>query len=245
MDTYLIPTQVRAVGVGSLLWVWHFNSNTKDSPLGIYGLFLHGKLCYIKTKEGGLKMRLSRWWAVVLSVFLLCSTAYGGELGKIGVIDFQRILDTSRAGKESLAEIKAEGKKIEKMLKEKVDEIEKIRKSLKLKGMAMNKETKEKKENELNEKIRDFRLLERRKKIAFDELNRRLTRRINRDVFAIVQKIGKEEGYTLIIEKRVGGVVYAPDAIDITDKVIRMYDEQVAKQAKKEKGKKRDHEVLH
>jgi len=190
-------------------------------------------------------MRLSRWWAVVLSVFLLCSTAYGGELGKIGVIDFQRILDTSRAGKESLAEIKAEGKKIEKMLKEKVDEIEKIRKSLKLKGMAMNKETKEKKENELNEKIRDFRLLERRKKIAFDELNRRLTRRINRDVFAIVQKIGKEEGYTLIIEKRVGGVVYAPDAIDITDKVIRMYDEQVAKQAKKEKGKKRDHEVLH
>ena len=37
----------------------------------------------------------------------------------------------------------------------------------------------------------------------------------------IVEEIGKKEGYMLIMERRVGGVMYAPSAIDITDRVIR------------------------
>ena len=36
-----------------------------------------------------------------------------------------------------------------------------------------------------------------------------------------VEEIGKKERYTLIMERKVGGVMYAPSAIDITDKVIR------------------------
>ena len=40
----------------------------------------------------------------------------------------------------------------------------------------------------------------------------------------VVAKIAKDEGYTLIFEKRGVGLVFASDAIDITDKVIKAYD---------------------
>ncbi|MBW2259706.1 MAG: OmpH family outer membrane protein, partial [Deltaproteobacteria bacterium] len=64
-------------------------------------------------------------------------------------------------------------------------------------------------------------------------------RQITKDVFEIVEKIGKREGYTLILDRRVGGIVYAPTAIDITDKVIKEYNAMDAKRDKKEGAKKK------
>ena len=49
----------------------------------------------------------------------------------------------------------------------------------------------------------------------------------------LVQDIGKKEGYTLIVEKRTGGVVYAPLSIDITDAVIQIYNTQSPKSKKR------------
>ena len=48
----------------------------------------------------------------------------------------------------------------------------------------------------------------------------------------VIEKIGSEENFTLIIEKRAGGVLYWADSIDITEKVIRAYEQM------KEEGKK-------
>ena len=48
-------------------------------------------------------------------------------------------------------------------------------------------------------------------------------------VFEIVQEIGKKEGYLLIIEKSNAGVIYNPESIDITDKVITAYNKKSAK----------------
>ena len=67
------------------------------------------------------------------------------------------------------------------------------------------------------------------------DLNLKLSDRIKKDVFDIVEEIGKREGYLLILERRFGGVVYAPNAIDITSKVIQRYNALDAKRKEKEK----------
>jgi outer membrane protein len=43
-------------------------------------------------------------------------------------------------------------------------------------------------------------------------------------VFDIANEMGKQEKYTLIIEKKNAGVIYTPDQIDITDTVIKKYN---------------------
>lgn len=40
----------------------------------------------------------------------------------------------------------------------------------------------------------------------------------------IVEAIGKERGYTLVLERTEGGVVWAPTTIDITAEVVKRYD---------------------
>jgi outer membrane protein len=40
----------------------------------------------------------------------------------------------------------------------------------------------------------------------------------------ILAEIGKNEGYTMIYDRSVGAVVWAPAHLDLTDKLIQMYN---------------------
>jgi Skp family chaperone for outer membrane proteins len=42
----------------------------------------------------------------------------------------------------------------------------------------------------------------------------------------VIQKIGADEGYTVILEKNESIVLYVAKSIDITDRVIKAYDAQ-------------------
>ena len=170
-----------------------------------------------------------------LFLFSLCGTAFGAEVAKIGIIDFQRVIDTSNAGKRSSVEIKSQGMKMEQVLKEKEAEVEELKKTLEQKALVMSQEAREEKERSLRIKMNDLRSLQKRYLDILKELNLKLSNRIKKDVFQIVEDIGKQGGYLLILEHRLGGVVYAPNAIDITDKVIEEYNSMDAKRQKEEK----------
>jgi len=171
--------------------------------------------------------------SLILCFFGLNGIVYGAEVQKIGVIDLQEIIDKSNAGKRSSVEIKSQGKKMEEILKKKGAEIEELRKSLDQKALVMSDEARKAKEQDLRLKIDDIKSLQGRYQDILRELNINLSREITKDVFEIVKRIGKQAGYTLIIDRRVGGVLYAPNAIDITDKVIEEYNAMDRKRGKK------------
>ncbi|RLB81246.1 MAG: hypothetical protein DRH17_09685 [Deltaproteobacteria bacterium] len=171
---------------------------------------------------------------LTLCLFSHSGIVFGAEVAKIGVVDFQRIIDKSNAGKRSSVEIKSQGKKMEQILKEKGAEIEELKKTLDQKALVMSEDVREAKEKDLRIKINDLKSLQRRYQDVLSELNVNLSKQIMKDVFEIVERIGKREGYLLIIDRRIGGVIYAPNAIDITDKVIQEYNALDAKRSKKE-----------
>jgi outer membrane protein len=171
---------------------------------------------------------------LTLCLFVLSGIVYGAEVQKIGVIDLQKIIEKSNSGKRSSVEIKSQGKKMEQILKKKEAQIEELRKTVDQKALVMSNEAREAKEQDLRVKIDDLKSLQRRYQDVLRDLNIDLSKQITKDVFEIVEGIGKTAGYTLIIDRRVGGVVYAPNAIDITDKVIEEYNAMDAKRAKKE-----------
>ena len=53
---------------------------------------------------------------------------------------------------------------------------------------------------------------------------------ILKEIIELVDNVGKEEGYTLIIER--GPVLYLDSVIDITDEIIRRYNESKKKSKK-------------
>jgi len=164
-------------------------------------------------------------------IFVFFSNAtFAADVAKIGVINLQKILETSSAGKSIQDELKKEKEKMESDLQKKGTEIEKIRKRLERESMVMGKEMREEKERESRIKINDFKSLQKKYRSKLQKLEGKLMDRLKTDINDIVQEIGKKGGYLLIVNKF--GVIYSPDAIDITDTVIRKLNEKFGKQKK-------------
>jgi outer membrane protein len=150
--------------------------------------------------------------------------AYAADVAKIGVVDLQRVIDTSNVGKRSSEEIKQQGTRMEETLKEKEAELEELKKTLDQKAVVMSQDALEENKRVLRVKTNDFKSLRKRYLERLKEMNVTLSNRIREDVFEIVEDIGRRGGYQLVLERQIGGVVYAPNAIDITDKVIEEYN---------------------
>ena len=53
-----------------------------------------------------------------------------------------------------------------------------------------------------------------------------LLQRVLQDLSGVIDRIGKERGCYLIVEKRGASVLYASNEADLTDEIIRAYDQQ-------------------
>ena len=162
--------------------------------------------------------------AAIAALVILSTAAvgYSADPAKIGVVDFQRVLKESAAGKAAQEEITRKGKEMEASLQEKKDEIDDLRSRMERESLVMNRDQREEKEREIRIKINDAKSLQKKYMEDFKGYEARLIQKIQQEFFDLVEEIGKQEGYTLILEKV--GVLYAADAVDITDELIRQYD---------------------
>ena len=167
--------------------------------------------------------------AMVVSFCFCVVSSYAADVAKIGVVDFQRIFGTSIAGKQAKAEIQKQGKKMEADLKSKYTEIEEIKKKLEHEALVMSKEMREEKERELRIRINDFKSLQKRYESSMRDVEKGFVTRIKKDLFKLVQEIGKTGGYLLIIES--AGVLYSPKTVDITDEIIQKFNASFAEKA--------------
>ncbi|NQT10380.1 MAG: OmpH family outer membrane protein [Desulfobacteraceae bacterium] len=165
-------------------------------------------------------------------IFFSAGYSYGADVAKIGIIDFQRIFETSSAGKLVQSEINKKWEKMLADLKKKGAVIEELKKKLERDELVMSKKMREEKGREFRIKINDIKALKKRYSTELGDLENRLITRIKKDVLGIVKEVGKKEGYLLIIEKREAGVMYYPNAIDLTDKLIQLYNKKEADKKK-------------
>ena len=168
-------------------------------------------------------------WVISIFIFFVFFShhSFAADVAKIGVIDLQKILETSAAGKTIQAELKKEKDKMEADLKKKGTEIENIRKRLERESMVMGKEMREEKERESRIKINDFKTLQKKYRSNLQKIEGSLMNQLKTEIDEIVKGMGKKEGYLLIINKF--GVIYSPNSIDVTDKVIGQLNAKFAK----------------
>ena len=143
---------------------------------------------------------------------------------KVGFVDLQRSLLETTVGKKARAGLEREKAKrqeeidsAQKALQEEVQALEKKRAVMKPDILA-------KRERALQEKLVE---LQQGFMKAQQDLNRReqeLTKKIFVKASSIIDDIAKRDGYTMILEKSEGGLLYSADAYDITSEVNKRLD---------------------
>ncbi|MGA1796809.1 MAG: OmpH family outer membrane protein [bacterium] len=165
----------------------------------------------------------------MLLTILVCAWTQGacGADLKIGFINSQRIIDESRAGRETTKKMetfKTENmEKLEGMNKE----IEGLEQDLRKKEFALSPEKKREIEDSIRQKRLELKFFKEDKEKELKELFYQNLKNVENEVLSIVQRIGQEEGFDLVLGRDESGILYANPKIDITDKVIRIYDQQI------------------
>lgn len=145
---------------------------------------------------------------------------------RIGYVDLQRVINESEAGKDARKRFSEEIKKRQEELNKRQEEISNLREEYRKKVSILKEEVKREKEREIAEKSRslqEFISLSERELLKKES---QLTGEIIKDIQAIVRDYAKEKGYTYIFEKMEGGILYGPEGDDLTDEIIKRYNEK-------------------
>lgn len=147
---------------------------------------------------------------------------------KIGVIDVQKLVVESAAGKEAQGRVKKiiDGKQAdsEKLQKE----LQSLQQRLTDQGPSMTDDKREQLNKEYQEKGISYKRFQDDAQREVQEAQQKELAELEKRVLPVINVVGKEKGYTLIFNKYAPGMlVYADEAVDITDEVLRRFNTQV------------------
>ncbi len=142
--------------------------------------------------------------------------------GKIGVVDTERAVNNTKAGKRAQAELKRKLEKYQQEIKGLQVKFQKLQSELENSSMLLKPEAKLSKQRELERLGRQIRDRQRDAQQDWAEAQRQAYAPILAKMKKIIEDIGKKGGYSLIMETRFA--IYYPKSADITPQVIAAYD---------------------
>ncbi|MEW6109922.1 MAG: OmpH family outer membrane protein [Nitrospirota bacterium] len=171
---------------------------------------------------------------VFLLVFIMLFTVravYAEEL-KIGYVDLVKTLNESDTGKKAKTDLEFLIKSKQSTLDEKGKTIEKLKGDLEKQSSVLSQEARKSKEEEMERLIREYQRLVADSQNEVKKKESELTGEIIKEIREIIQKIGQDEGFTIILENADGLILFSRKEIDLTEKVIKKYNESKAKSKK-------------
>lgn len=160
------------------------------------------------------------------------TSAQGASGGRVAILDVQRVLARSAAGVSAREQLEKDRASMQKQVDGQRSELEKMKEELDKKGQLLSPDARRDKQEALERRARDFRRLVDDLQASLQKKEEALVSKVLQDLGGLVQKVGKEKGYTLILERQRAGVLYAATEADVTDDVLKAYDDE-AKKAKK------------
>lgn len=162
---------------------------------------------------------------LVFTVCLLAASAAFADL-KVGYVDLQR----------ALMEV-GEGQQAKNLLKSEIDkkkgEFEREQKKLREDGMvldrqasAMSEEVRVQKMKELQQRLMQISEKGQKLQVEFVEKERVELKKIFDKMDPIVAGIAKREGLAMVFEKTDSGLVFAEQGLDVTNELVRTYNEK-------------------
>ena len=163
-------------------------------------------------------------FTLILSFWIF--SAHGAEL-KIGTIDLGKALFESNEGKKATKLLEKIINSKQAILLEKDDEIKKLKEELdrQKKSSSFNVDALSEKEDHLNKLIRDV-------QIMFSDFQKEVQKKetefrtgIVKELRGIIHDYAEKEGYVVIFETGESGILYSQEKINITDEIIKKYNE--------------------
>jgi len=163
--------------------------------------------------------------AIVGCLFAWQAAAEAAGPVKLGVVDLQRCIQETQEGRKIYQELKTKKDAMQKTLDDKQQQLVKLQEDLERQSMMLSVDAKEDKQKEFERKTREFKYLYEDLSEEMRKAEMEAKKVILQDLETIVGGIGTKDSYQIIFERRSSGIMFVDEAIDITEQVIKAYDQ--------------------
>jgi outer membrane protein len=173
-------------------------------------------------------MRASKLRAFLFAVGLVAfsGVAAAQEVVKIAVVDLDQAINATDQGKKAREELQGKQKQAEGQLKPMYDRGKALAEEIQSKRFVLSEDALRQKQLDLAEIQSNLRSkgaeLEGQFKVDYE----RLVGPLRDKLLGIIADLGKEQGYSLILERNMNGVIYSKEALDITDQVVQRFNKK-------------------
>jgi outer membrane protein len=146
---------------------------------------------------------------------------------KIGVINVQKIIVTCEAGKAAKERFDVKMKELQGSFKKEEEDLKLMQDEIKKKSSAWSEEKKAEKVREYQKNGRELQAKTEDARFEMKQLQDKELEPILKALEKVVEKYGKEKGYTLVLDSK-NGVVYFDEAIEVSEAIVKKLNEAMA-----------------
>jgi outer membrane protein len=158
------------------------------------------------------------------AALLVWGTAAQDEPFKVGVVDIDQAISSTEEGKAAREEFARKQRDAEAKIQPMIEKYQQLEEDLKAKKFVLSDEALFQKQLDMIEMKNEIqaRMKELEGQLQVDQ--RRLEQPLTAKLIDIIEKTGKEQGFTLILRRGTPGILYTREALDITDLIIQKYN---------------------
>ncbi|MCA9581491.1 MAG: OmpH family outer membrane protein [Myxococcales bacterium] len=143
---------------------------------------------------------------------------------KIAVVDLQRAITQTEEGRQAKAKLTKLFAKRQKQIDAKTNDLKKMKEDIEKQKDVLSREAMQGKLEVYQKSFVELQTVYMEYQKEISQKEGQLTKGILERMQKIVERIGQAKGYSLVVERNEGGVVWAPSSLDITDDVIQRYN---------------------
>ena len=163
---------------------------------------------------------------LALSALLVWGTAAQDEAIKIGIVDIEQAISSTDEGKAAREELARKQREAEQQMQPLMDRYKGVEEELKAKKFVLSEEALFQKQLDLAEmrNLIQNKIKELEGQLQVDQ--KRLEGPLTAKLVEIITDVGKSQGFTLILRRGTPGVLYTREALDVTDLIIKRYNQK-------------------
>ncbi len=178
---------------------------------------------------------MKRLSVILVIIFSLCIVYTGPVFAadlKVGFVDLKKAFEESLAGKQAKLEFADKAKVYQEELDKRKQKLEATRQEYEGQKIMLSEDARKNKERELRDQFRELQDLFKDNQESLRALDEQITKGILEEISKLVEKYSKDNGYDLVLEKTESAILFAQDSMEITAKIIELFNARHLKNKK-------------
>ncbi|MBW2272825.1 MAG: OmpH family outer membrane protein [Deltaproteobacteria bacterium] len=172
-------------------------------------------------------MRLNKAIVLVAVVIVLAWGLGASKEGlKVGVVDLEHAVSSTTGGKAAREEFERKAREAEASLQPMIERFQAMAKEFEAKKFVLSEDALMQKQLDLAELRNQIQNKQKEMQGQLEVDRERLMGPLQRKLGAVIDELGREEGFSMIFMRNTPGLAYTREALDITDLVIEKFNEK-------------------